>query len=138
MKSNKFFITQTYILQETRLAQILKNDLLIKEIPSKNVQDRIIDEILIQSGGVGLGIVFSIITSLFVLKWSGVYSFFGAWLKKEENEAEAIRALVISLQSLVISSGINDKTILNELGEIKILANTIIAKIERNERTNRK
>ena len=69
-----------------------------------NLQDKLVEHILVQSGGVGLGVILSLIGSVFIVKWLNIPEFINRWMDKLDNETESLRTLANALNSLAEDS----------------------------------
>lgn len=69
-----------------------------------NLQDKIVEHILLQSGGVGLGFILALIGSVFIFKWLGIPEFINRWMDKLDSETESLRTLANAVNSLAEDS----------------------------------
>ncbi|WP_414575319.1 hypothetical protein [Anabaena sp. CCY 9402-a] len=60
---------------------------------SPQAQDKIIDQILVQSSGVGLGIVLSVCGAVAIAYWLNLKPAIASWVEKQRVESEAIKSL---------------------------------------------
>ncbi|MBD2168049.1 hypothetical protein H6G04_27060 [Calothrix membranacea FACHB-236] len=63
-------------------------------------QNKIIDTVILQSGGIGLGIILSIIGILLIFKWLGVRDALIEWAKKQSVQSEMLKSAGDSLESI--------------------------------------
>jgi hypothetical protein len=102
-----------------------------------NVQDKVIEHILLQSGGVGLGFILAFIGSIFIVKWLNIPEFINRWMDKLDSETESLRSLANAVNSLAEDSKdnhnkyVNDhQCILNAVSEVKEEVRDIKRKLE--------
>ncbi|AFY49027.1 hypothetical protein Nos7524_3227 [Nostoc sp. PCC 7524] len=67
---------------------------------SPTTQDRIIDQVILQAGGVGLGIILSLIGLILLAKWLGLREAFQEWVHKQKIEAETLKSISDTLNRL--------------------------------------
>jgi hypothetical protein len=91
-----------------------------------NIQDKVIEQVLLQSGGVSLGVILSIVGAIGVAKWMGIGSLFAKWMERVDSGTESLKALADALTR--ITGDLKDnhlkyledhKDILDELSEVK-------------------
>ncbi|QSV70063.1 MAG: hypothetical protein HEQ20_03915 [Aphanizomenon flos-aquae KM1D3_PB] len=104
---------------------------------SPNVQDKVVEHILLQSGGVGLGLILALIGSVFIFKWLGIPEFIKRWMDKLDSEAESLRSLANAVNSLAEDSKDNHNKyvtdhqhILSAVSEVKEEVRDIKRKLE--------
>ncbi|BAY65000.1 hypothetical protein NIES22_51010 [Calothrix brevissima NIES-22] len=68
---------------------------------SPNIQDKIVDQVLIQAGGVGLGIVVAIVGALFIANWLGIKPAIEEWSKKQRIESDTLKSISDTLSQLM-------------------------------------
>lgn len=61
-------------------------------IPAE-AQNKIVDQILVQSGGVGLGVILTLAGAVFIARWLGLKGAIQGWVEKQKIEAEALSEL---------------------------------------------
>ncbi|UKO99348.1 hypothetical protein [Nostoc sp. UHCC 0870] len=95
---------------------------------SPNVQDRVVEQILIQSGGIGLGILISLISSVLMAKWLGLGTFIVKFLERIDKSTESLTSLATSIHQVSKELDLNHdkyvkdhKDILDKVGEVKSL-----------------
>ncbi|MEH1803211.1 MAG: hypothetical protein V7L13_29425 [Nostoc sp.] len=98
-----------------------------------DTESKIVDQILVQAGGVGLGILLTMVGIIFLLKWLGINQLVVKWMGKLESDAESLRVLANSVQNITSDSKINHSTyttehskILDEVREVKEVTNKIL------------
>lgn len=82
---------------------------ILAEVPQKNVaislspslQDKLVDSIILQAGGVGLGIVLSIIGVLFIFRWLGLKDAVSKWAEKQSIQGEMLKSINDGLATLI-------------------------------------
>jgi hypothetical protein len=62
-----------------------------------NIQDKVIEQVLLQSGGVSLGVILSIVGAIGVAKWMGIGSLFAKWMERVDSGTESLKALADAL-----------------------------------------
>ncbi|MBD2515198.1 hypothetical protein H6G93_09290 [Nostoc sp. FACHB-973] len=77
MKTDKEFTTQALI--------------------SPEVDAKIVDQILLQAGGVGLGITLSIFGLVLISNWLGIKPAISEWVKRQQTESQILKTISESL-----------------------------------------
>ncbi|BBD59517.1 hypothetical protein NIES2109_23040 [Nostoc sp. HK-01] len=57
------------------------------------MQNRVLDQVLIQSSGVGLGIILSILGMVALAEWLGLRAALRGWIDRQKVESEALKNL---------------------------------------------
>ncbi|MBD2457772.1 hypothetical protein H6G80_27350 [Nostoc sp. FACHB-87] len=65
---------------------------------SPEMQNKVLDQVLIQSSGVGLGIILSVIGFFALLNWLGLKEAIGGWIERQKVESEALKDLTESFR----------------------------------------
>lgn len=71
----------------------------IKISPSN--QDKIVDQVILQGGGVGLGIILAIIGAVFLANWLEIKPAIREWANKQKVEAESLKSISDALNQLI-------------------------------------
>jgi hypothetical protein len=66
-----------------------------------DTQAKIVDQILVQSGGVGLGIIATFLTFIILAKWMGVNKLISKWVEKLESDAKSFSSLANSVKDMI-------------------------------------
>ncbi|MEA5625330.1 hypothetical protein [Nostoc sp. UHCC 0251] len=105
---------------------------------SPDTQSKIVDQILTQSAGVGLGMLLTILGLVLLARWMGVNNLILTWIKKLEGDAESFRSLANSVQSMSMDSKtyhntyVNDHTkIIEEVREVREITREILYKVDK-------
>lgn len=92
---------------------------------SHNLQDKIIDQVLLQAGGVGLGVIISIVGALLLANWMGVKPAIQEWVNKQKVESETLKTISDTLAELLRDSQLHNNRcaeenakIINTLGSV--------------------
>lgn len=88
----------------------------LAEVPDKNVaislspslQDKLVDSIILQAGGVGLGIILSIIGILFIFRWLGLKDAVGKWAEKQSIQGEMLKSINEGLSELIRETSLHN------------------------------
>lgn len=65
-----------------------------------SIPDKVVDQVLLQSGGVGMGIIISIFGTIILLKWLGAGAIIQNILNKLERAIESAVSLASSVEKL--------------------------------------
>jgi len=107
--------------------------IIVAEVPQQNAsftisqtaQDKIIDAVLLQGGGIGFGILIATAGALFIANWLGFKQAISEWTRKQKLESESLKSISDSLSALLKeTSNHNDRyrettqTTVNSLKEL--------------------
>ncbi|MGV0103957.1 hypothetical protein NSTCB13_02600 [Nostoc sp. DSM 114160] len=103
-----------------------------------DTESKIVDQILTQSLGVGLGMVLTILGLVLLAKWMGVNKLIVKWVEKLESDAESFRSLANSVQNMSGDTKANHGTyvadhnkIIDEVREVREIAKEILIKVNK-------
>ncbi|MBD2449415.1 hypothetical protein H6G76_20070 [Nostoc sp. FACHB-152] len=102
----------------------------VLSVPSR-VQEKIIEQVLIQSGGVGLGVLLSLIGAIYFAKILGVGNFISKCLEQVDSGTQSLKALTEVLNKITEDLKDNHtkyiqdhEDILEEISEVKEILKT--------------
>jgi predicted transposase YbfD/YdcC len=67
---------------------------------SPNIQDKVVDQVLLQAGGVGLGVLVTIFGIIIIANWMGIKPAIQEWINKQKVESETLRSISEALSLL--------------------------------------
>lgn len=95
---------------------------------NQNLQDKIVNQILIQSSGIGLGIIISMISAVLMFKWLGADNALGRLLDKIDKGVDSLNNLSIGISQVSRDADSNYKRsiehkdlIIDRIHEVKVL-----------------
>lgn len=95
---------------------------------SPSVQDRVLDQILVQSSGVGLGIFISLISFVLLVRWLGAGTFINRFMENIEKGTQSLNNLTSSIGDVSKELDINHQkyvadhqAIIEKIAEVKHL-----------------
>jgi hypothetical protein len=119
--------TSQYLYPPNNTPQILINP---------NIQERIIEQVLLQSGGVGLGFILAFLGALAVGKWFGVGTVFNSWMEKLESGTDSLKELARALTGITEELKDNHlkyledhEDILKDIAEVKDIVKTDVVNL---------
>lgn len=68
---------------------------------NNSIQEKVIDQVLLQSSGVGLGFILAILGSILMLKWIGAGTFINNLMEKIERGIKSTTSLAESVENIV-------------------------------------
>jgi len=93
-------------------------------------QDKIIDQVIVQSGGVGLGIFISLIAFVLTIRYLGAGTLISKFMDNLEKGADSLKSLTTSIDEVTKELDINHqkyvadhKDIIDKIAEVKELLN---------------
>ncbi|KOP22819.1 hypothetical protein AMR41_29430 [Hapalosiphon sp. MRB220] len=96
-----------------------------------SIPDKVVDQVLLQSGGVGLGVLISIFGTIILLKWLGAGTIIKNILDKLERAIDSATSLASSVEKLADESKearnkteIRHNQIMDEFQEVKNIIKT--------------
>ena len=102
-----------------------------------SIQERLVDQVIIQSSGIGLGLILSLFGLYFVANWLGLHQLTAKFMSKLDSDSESLRTLANAVSNMSSDSKDNHRTyvaehdrILNEVGEVKDLVKEINHKLK--------
>ncbi len=105
---------------------------------NQDTEGKIVDQILTQSAGVGLGMLLTILGLVLLARWMGVNNLISTWIKKLEGDAESFRSLANSVQSMSGDTKANHNTYVNEhskiieeVREVREITKEILIKVDK-------
>jgi hypothetical protein len=134
-----------YLIKETNYIKMTKqveNSQVSKEINYINLtpdtQSKIVDQVLTQSAGVGLGMILTILGLLLLARWMGVNNLISKWVEKLESDSESFRVLANSVQNMSGDTKANHSTyvadhtkIIEEVREVREITKEILFKVDK-------
>jgi hypothetical protein len=133
------------IIKETnyiKMTQQIEKSQVAKEINYINLnpdtQSKIVDQVIAQSTGVGLGMILTILGLLLLAKWMGVNNLIAKWVEKLESDSESFRTLANSVQNMSGDTKVNHSTyvadhnkIIDEVREVREITKEILIKVDK-------
>ncbi|NEU81911.1 hypothetical protein [Nostoc sp. UIC 10630] len=124
------------------MTQQIQKSQLAKEINyinlSPNTESKIVDQILTNASGVGLGMILTILGLLLLARWMGINNLIIKWVEKLESDTESFRTLANSVQNMSSDTKANHNTyvnehskILEEVRDVKEITNKILYKVDK-------
>ncbi|MEH1957650.1 hypothetical protein [Nostoc sp.] len=105
---------------------------------SPDSESKIVDQILTQSAGVGLGIIVTLLSLVLLAKWIGINKLIIKWVEKLESDTESFRTLANSVQNMTNDSKANHSTyvadhtkIIDEVRVVREISKEILIKIDK-------
>lgn len=93
---------------------------------SPNIPDQVVEQLLLQSGGISLGVIISILGAVGMAKWMGLGTLFSKWMDRVDSGTESLKSLADALTRITgdlkdnHSKYLEDhEDILKELAEVK-------------------
>ncbi len=71
---------------------------------SPDTESKIVDQILTQSAGVGLGIIATLLSLVVLARWLGLNNLIIKWVEKLESDSQSFRSLANSVQNMSVDS----------------------------------
>ncbi|WP_146110948.1 hypothetical protein [Nostoc sp. 'Peltigera membranacea cyanobiont' N6] len=122
--------------QQVEKSQVAKEINYINLNP--DTQSKIVDQILTQSAGVGLGIIVTLLSLVLLAKWIGVNNLIIKWVEKLESDTESFRTLANSVQNMSGDTKANHNTyvnehskIIDEVREVREITKEILIKVDK-------
>jgi hypothetical protein len=124
------------------MTQQVENSQVSKEINYINLnpdtQSKIVDQILTNASGIGLGIIITFLGLIVIARWMGVNNLIVKWAEKLESDTESFRTLANSVQNMTNDSKANHSTyvadhnkIVEEVREVREITKEILFKIDK-------
>ncbi|MEH1966769.1 hypothetical protein [Nostoc sp.] len=105
---------------------------------NQDTEGKIVDQILTNASGVGLGMILTILGLLLLAKWIGVNNLIVKWVEKLESDAESFKVLANSVQNMASDSKtyhgtyVADHTkIIEEVREVREITKEILYKVDK-------
>nr|WP_322719601.1 hypothetical protein [Nostoc sp. ChiQUE02]MDZ8232638.1 hypothetical protein [Nostoc sp. ChiQUE02] len=125
-----------------KMTQQVEKSQISKEINYINLnpdtQSKIVDQVLTQSAGVGLGMILTILGLLLLARWMGVNNLISKWVEKLESDSESFRLLANSVQNMSGDTKANHSTyvadhnkIIDEVREVREITKEILYKVDK-------
>ncbi|MEH1863256.1 MAG: hypothetical protein V7L21_35810 [Nostoc sp.] len=122
--------------QQIEKSQIPKQINYINLTP--DTESKIVDQILTQSAGVGLGIIVTLLSLVLLARWIGINKLIVKWVEKLESDTESFRTLANSVQNMSTDSKANHNTyvadhtkIIDEVREVREITKEILYKVNK-------
>ncbi|MFN6531025.1 hypothetical protein [Nostoc sp. ChiSLP03a] len=125
-----------------KMTQQVEKSQISKEINYINLnpdtQSKIVDQILAQSMGVGLGIIVTLLSLVVLARWLGLNALITKWMEKLESDSQSFRSLANSVQNMSVDSKthhnkyVEDHTkIIEEVREVREITKEILYKVDK-------
>ncbi len=105
---------------------------------NQDTESKIVDQILTNASGVGLGIMVTLLSLVFLAKWLGINNLIVKWVEKLESDSESFRSLANSVQSMSNDTKnyhgtyVADHTkIIEEVREVREITKEILFKVDK-------
>lgn len=89
------------------------------------LEDKVIEAVLGNTAGVGLGMIITVAGVIAVAKWLGIREMIQSWIHKEKQEAESLATLTENLAALSRSSSTAEQTQSEILNQGRELSNQV-------------
>ncbi|MDZ8259442.1 hypothetical protein [Nostoc sp. ChiQUE01b] len=103
-----------------------------------DTQSKIVDQVLTNASGVGLGMILTILGLLLLARWMGINNLIMKWVEKLESDAESFRTLANSVQNMSGDTKTNHSTyvadhnkIIDQVREVKEITKEILMKVDK-------
>ncbi|MEA5603723.1 hypothetical protein [Nostoc sp. UHCC 0252] len=105
---------------------------------SPDTESKIVDQILTNASGVGLGIILTLLSLVVLARWLGLNALITKWMEKLESDSQSFRSLANSVQNMSIDSKthhnkyVEDHTkIVEEVREVREITKEILYKVDK-------
>ncbi len=105
---------------------------------SADTESKIVDQILTQSAGVGLGIIVTLLSLVVLARWLGLNTLITKWVEKLESDSQSFRSLANSVQNMSVDSKthhnkyVEDHSkIIEEVRDVKEITKEILYKVDK-------
>ena len=105
---------------------------------SPDTESKIVDQILTQSAGVGLGMILTLLSIVVLARWLGLNNLIAKWMEKLEADSQSFRSLANSVQNMSVDSKTHHNKyvedhnkIVEEVREVREITKEILYKVDK-------
>ncbi|MCW5317949.1 hypothetical protein GTQ43_30525 [Nostoc sp. KVJ3] len=103
-----------------------------------DTQSKIVDQVLTNASGIGLGIIITLLGLIVVARWLGLNALIAKWMEKLESDSQSFRTLANSLQNMSVDSKVqhnkyveDHSKIIDEIREVREISKEILYKVDK-------